>query len=49
MRNISVIFFNVDQWFRRRHLKQFFSRALAGLLFGVAEPFMHRGLEVAFS
>ena len=42
------IILNVDQWFRRRHLKHFLSRALADLLFGVAKPFMHRGLEVAF-
>ena len=30
---------NSDQWFRRCHLKDFFSGALWVLLFGGAEPF----------
>ena len=39
-RNNSVIFFNLDQWFRGCHLKDFLSGALAALVFGGAEPFM---------
>ena len=35
------IIFNLGQWFRRRcHLKDFFSGALAALLFSGADPFM---------
>ena len=31
---------NLGQWFRRRCLKDFLSRALAALMFSGAEPFM---------
>ena len=34
---------NMGQWFRRCHLKKFFSGALAVLLFGGADPFMQFG------
>ena len=34
------IILNLDQWFRRCHLKDFLSGALAALLFGGVEPFM---------
>ena len=34
------IVLNLDQWFRRCHLKDFLSGALAALLFGGAESFM---------
>ena len=34
------IILNLDQWFRRCHLKDFLSGALAGLPFGGAEPFV---------
>ena len=34
------IILNLDQWFRRCHLKDFLSGALAALLFGGAEPFV---------
>ena len=34
------IILNLDHWFRRCHLKDFLSRALAALMFGGAEPFM---------
>ena len=35
------IILNLGQWFTRCHLKDFLSGALAVLLFGAAEPFMH--------
>ena len=34
------IILNLGQWFRRCHLKDFLSGALAALLIGGAEPFM---------
>ena len=34
------IILNMGQWFRRCHLKDFLSGALAALLFGAAEPFV---------
>ena len=35
------MFFNLDQWFRKRcHLKDFLSGALLALVFSEAEPFM---------
>ena len=34
------IVLNLGQWFRRCHLKDFLSGALAALLFGRAEPFV---------
>ena len=36
----SEFILNLGQWFRRCHLKDFLSGALAALLFGGAEPFM---------
>ena len=35
-----VIILNLNQWFRRCHLKDFLSGALEALVFGGAEPFM---------
>ena len=37
---VSEIILNLGQWFRRCHLKFFFSGALAALLLGGVEPFM---------
>ena len=33
------IIYNLDQWFRRCHLKYFLSRGVAAILLGRAEPF----------
>ena len=38
--NICQIILNLDQWFRRCHLKDFLSGALAALMFGGGEPFV---------
>ena len=41
MRNNSVkLSFNLGQWYRRCHLKDFLSGTLAALLFSGAKPFM---------
>ena len=37
---ITFCILNLDQWFRRCHLKDFLSGALAALLFSGAEPFV---------
>ena len=37
---LCEIILNLDQWFRRCHLKDFLSGALAALLFGEVEPFV---------
>ena len=42
---LCEIILNLDQWFRRRALKDFLSRALAALVFSGVEPFMQFFVE----